>query len=153
MFHYGHLSTCGGENGVSAVLVPGLPASARSHVVPSAQPSHRQGALPSPHSPTPWPPRQQSLRARWVLPGELFCVNKMTTRLFQKEALTLRPPVVEPPPPLTRPCLQESVSEENEGQADLEKLEGMRLEEKDNQLHLYGVFSPYKAHSYIIISL
>lgn len=60
---------------------------------------------------------------------------------------------MEPPPPFTRPCLQERVSEEKEGQADLEKLEGMRLEEKDNQLHLYGVFSPYKARSYVITSL
>lgn len=115
---------------------------------PRAQPSRHQGALLSPHSPPPRPPRQQSLRARWALQGELFCVNKMTTRLFQKEALTLRPPVEEPPPPFTRPCLQESVSKENESQADLEKLKGVGLEEKDNQLHLYSVFSPYKACSH-----
>lgn len=45
--------------------------------------------------------------------------------------MTLRPPVLRPPPPSTRLGLQDRASEEEEIQGDVEKVKGVGLEEND----------------------
>lgn len=131
-FQYESFSTYSSENSVLALGSPRRPSA------PGPQPQQssafcQAGSLLSPPEDavahTHWPARQQDLQVDSAAESCFALLNDKG--LLQKDALTLRPPVLRPPPPSTRLGLQDRASEEEEIQGDVEKVKGVGLEENN----------------------